>query len=589
MISWPGRRREQPARFQAVAIRALQDYLNDPTLSASDTAFEDTIARYLGASWAFGDPISVDLKALPHLQDASAAAPNAASASAAGQEAGPTEAPASAPQSGFAAPAGPAAPPVLPLDFQLPVAPISVTHNITVTDLGDAPDAHPGDGLCATAANECTLRAAIEEAATRPDVPALIAFMVSGIITLTRELPVITRTLAIAGPSPDGLAILGRGTAPVFTAGKDVTLTLRNLTVVYPAGSSARQALASEGSILTENVAVVRQGTPRRTQPTGSRPQAASSASKLFLPLILRAQPSSALPPATRTATPTATPTRTPTPTATPTQTAVPTATPTRTAAPSATPQPQAGRTVVPRSPRLADAGEPTGNLLTNPGAETGDLSGWSIIENGGNGWLAMDQTTGNDGYQVIDHAHSGTWWFGTSYDWDTRSQTVDLLAQGYTTDYLDTSPPIQASEWFSPRRKGGDQYYLKVLLPGCQSRDAGDVRSRHADVWRSEHRLRRGYALDRAVKPVHRVSAGLAVYLLGGWRQGRGVVGGPIRHGAGRRVAVSGLIHHGDSHGDFHGDPDQDSHAGCYCYRRYGCRPGAEPERLGQLNLHEL
>ena len=49
---------------------------------------------------------------------------------------------------GFPAPSG--APPVI----------------FTVTTTVDAPDAAPGDGLCATAAAACSLRAALAEAAT---------------------------------------------------------------------------------------------------------------------------------------------------------------------------------------------------------------------------------------------------------------------------------------------------------------------------------------------------------------------------------------------------------------------------------------
>ncbi|MEZ5607569.1 MAG: choice-of-anchor Q domain-containing protein [Burkholderiaceae bacterium] len=39
---------------------------------------------------------------------------------------------------------------------------------IIVNDIGDAGDANPGDGICATAANICTLRAAVEEANALP-------------------------------------------------------------------------------------------------------------------------------------------------------------------------------------------------------------------------------------------------------------------------------------------------------------------------------------------------------------------------------------------------------------------------------------
>jgi CSLREA domain-containing protein len=40
--------------------------------------------------------------------------------------------------------------------------------SFTVTSTIDAVDAVPGDGVCATAANQCTLRAAIQEANATP-------------------------------------------------------------------------------------------------------------------------------------------------------------------------------------------------------------------------------------------------------------------------------------------------------------------------------------------------------------------------------------------------------------------------------------
>ena len=59
----------------------------------------------------------------------------------------------------------------------------------TVNTTTDAKDANPGDGVCATAAGQCSLRAAIEEAdalggADTVSVPA-------GTYTLTTEVPLI--------------------------------------------------------------------------------------------------------------------------------------------------------------------------------------------------------------------------------------------------------------------------------------------------------------------------------------------------------------------------------------------------------------
>ncbi len=68
---------------------------------------------------------------------------------------------------------------------------------LTVNSVSDAPDANPGDGLCATAAAVCSLRAAITEANLHPG-PDTILFSIPGggvqTIKLGSTLPIITDT-----------------------------------------------------------------------------------------------------------------------------------------------------------------------------------------------------------------------------------------------------------------------------------------------------------------------------------------------------------------------------------------------------------
>ena len=85
--------------------------------------------------------------------------------------------------------------------------------------------------------------------------------------------------------------------------------------------------------------------------------------------------------------------------------------------------------------------------LLDNPDASRGDLSGWNIVENGGNGWTVW-----------------GNHQFVTSFEWGRRTQTIDLYAKGFSASVLASAPPIQISEQFS-RTYCPDQYYLKVEL----------------------------------------------------------------------------------------------------------------------------
>jgi hypothetical protein len=88
-------------------------------------------------------------------------------------------------------------------------------------------------------------------------------------------------------------------------------------------------------------------------------------------------------------------------------------------------------------------------NRITNPSASNGDMSGWTITANGGNGWLASAGTPGA---------------FVTSWDWDRRTQTIDLWGAGVSQAVTATAPPIYVSERFS-KTYCGDSYYLKVSL----------------------------------------------------------------------------------------------------------------------------
>ncbi len=95
------------------------------------------------------------------------------------------------------------------------------------------------------------------------------------------------------------------------------------------------------------------------------------------------------------------------------------------------------------------------GNVITNGGAESGNLQGWNIITNGGNGWA------------VTGRPHLGLKSFITSYSWSKRSQTIDLVAKGISASNLDQSPSIKISEWFRNNYSTSkwDSYKLKIQL----------------------------------------------------------------------------------------------------------------------------
>jgi len=73
------------------------------------------------------------------------------------------------------------------------------------------------------------------------------------------------------------------------------------------------------------------------------------------------------------------------------------------------------------------------GNHFLYASDRTGDLAGWNVTANGGDGWAANEN---NFGWQ-------------TSYDPCTKNQSVMLLDLGYTATELDTEPKISVWEFF--------------------------------------------------------------------------------------------------------------------------------------------
>ncbi|WP_027390899.1 LamG-like jellyroll fold domain-containing protein [Chrysiogenes arsenatis] len=93
-------------------------------------------------------------------------------------------------------------------------------------------------------------------------------------------------------------------------------------------------------------------------------------------------------------------------------------------------------------------------NFLQNPGAESGDLSGWTVEMNGGDGWLADTWEPRTGGYA-----------FGTSSAMGIMYQEVDLLAQGFTAAQLDSGNfPIQIGVYVRARDYNGE-YFVEGRL----------------------------------------------------------------------------------------------------------------------------
>jgi hypothetical protein len=97
--------------------------------------------------------------------------------------------------------------------------------------------------------------------------------------------------------------------------------------------------------------------------------------------------------------------------------------------------------------------GQQRQNLLQNPGALQGNLDGWEIIENGGDGW----------GLNI--YGMNGTSCFATSYARCSKSQLIDLLEVGYSEQWLDRAPIVLFSDWYKTLSFDHDIYFLNVEL----------------------------------------------------------------------------------------------------------------------------
>jgi V8-like Glu-specific endopeptidase len=94
-------------------------------------------------------------------------------------------------------------------------------------------------------------------------------------------------------------------------------------------------------------------------------------------------------------------------------------------------------------------------------GDGSANLSGWTVIANGGQGWSVQQGYAKSIQYDTN---------FAVSSGWCKKSQTIDLVKQaGFTTGYLDQAPQIEVFDWLAAEYPTStptpSQYYLTVQL----------------------------------------------------------------------------------------------------------------------------
>ncbi|XP_068098460.1 F-box only protein 2 [Hyperolius riggenbachi] len=101
-------------------------------------------------------------------------------------------------------------------------------------------------------------------------------------------------------------------------------------------------------------------------------------------------------------------------------------------------------------------------NLLKNPCAEE-QLEFWEEVESGGDGW-SVEDAPGDCGADFpTDDAKK---YFASSFEWCSKSQTIDLLSEGYSGEDLDNNQPnITVGDWYGGRTDAGSIYELHVQL----------------------------------------------------------------------------------------------------------------------------
>ncbi|XP_021099023.1 F-box only protein 2 isoform X1 [Heterocephalus glaber] len=102
-------------------------------------------------------------------------------------------------------------------------------------------------------------------------------------------------------------------------------------------------------------------------------------------------------------------------------------------------------------------------NLLRNPCGEE-DLEGWCDVEHGGDGWR-VEELPGDSGVE-FPQDDSVKKYFASSFEWCRKAQVIDLQAEGYWEELLDTTQPaIAVKDWYSGRSDAGCLYELTVKL----------------------------------------------------------------------------------------------------------------------------
>jgi CSLREA domain-containing protein len=134
----------------------------------------------------------------------------------------------------------------------------AATLSFTVTSTADAPDAHPGDGVCATAGGACTLRAAVDEANAQPSGSTISVSIPSGTYTLSLgQLTISRNVVALKGARAGQIFVVGQNSR-LLSVSAGARVKVEGMTLKGGnAGTAQGGAVSNLGQLVLDHSAVI--------------------------------------------------------------------------------------------------------------------------------------------------------------------------------------------------------------------------------------------------------------------------------------------------------------------------------------------
>jgi CSLREA domain-containing protein len=130
----------------------------------------------------------------------------------------------------------------------------AATLTFTVNSTVDAPDAHPGDGVCATSGGKCTLRAATQEADAQPAGSSIDIIVPSGTYTLTLgTLQLTANRITLSGAMSSTTTINGNNNSTVLAVSPPAQASISGVTITGGSTSANGGGIANSGTLTLSN------------------------------------------------------------------------------------------------------------------------------------------------------------------------------------------------------------------------------------------------------------------------------------------------------------------------------------------------